>query len=183
MYLIDSEQTMSPAHRKHPFQSGPPSPNRRGLNTAQQRSLATTLTRLEQAITRWEARLDQEPVTTDLLTRWVNQPSPAIQMELRPLLAQMRAEIQVLANEFQLARTEIDTCRALAADFAILWADLEDTRPSTLNRYGDVDPALEQTLAPHIDTLIRLALRIQHLAESLSPHPATPRNEFCGQSP
>jgi hypothetical protein len=145
--------------------SPPPSPGRHGLNTAQCRALTTVLTRLEQAITRWEERLGQAPTGADLLTRWVNQPSPLEQTEIRSLLARMRQEVHALAAAFQLPTSAIDGRRALAAEFAILWADLEDTRPSALTRYGAVDPTLETTLAPRIDLLIHLALTLQHLAE------------------
>jgi len=141
------------------------SSHQHGLNAAQRRALTTVLTRLEQAIRRWEEQLGQEPTNADLLTRHINQPTPDEQVELRRLLAQLRQEINALAQEFQLTGSEVDMRRALAAEFATLWADLEDTRPATLSRYGPIDPALETTLGPHIDALIHLVLDIQHRAE------------------
>ena len=69
-----------------------------------------------------------------------------------------------LAEEFHLGCSETPVSQTVVAQLSSAWESLEDTRPATLKRYGEVDPDLERSLGPGIGRLIELVLAMVVLA-------------------
>jgi hypothetical protein len=75
---------------------------------------------------------------------------------LRSLIHEIRAEITSLAVTFALPRHVRDGRRIIIGHLSERWADLGDTRPSKLGRYGQLDPALAAALDAPIARLSEL---------------------------
>jgi hypothetical protein len=150
--------------RRHD-QDEPTSPplRRQGLNPFQRRAVNSTLVHLEQQLLRLEQVVQGEEER--VLLRRVGNISPEEQARLRDLFKHIRNQMRTIAAEYDLPGSEEDMRSALVGTATILWADLEELRPSTLDRYGAVDPALEATLGPRIEALIQSVLAVVELAK------------------
>jgi hypothetical protein len=122
------------------------------LNSAQKIALEVELRRLERSLLHARQWL-REPPQDGLLTRYRPLPE-ATRADLEVIIRQMLAEIVVLVDRFKLAREVDDLGRDLEAEMASAWAEMTDTLSSKLVRYGAVDPALAETLDPHLRRLI-----------------------------
>jgi|GEM_PF-671361 len=155
---------MSWFRRQAPEEQASQPKRRRGLNTYQRRALNSTLVHLERHLMNLE-QLIQGPEQGILIHR-VNPFSPATRQRLLELFSQLRQEIRATAAEYALPGAEEDIQSTVIGTCAILWSDLEDIRPATLNRYGAVDPMLDEPLGVRIEQLIQGALAIERLAKS-----------------
>ncbi len=153
-----------------------PAPQKRhGLNSHQRRALNSTLAHLERHLLSLEHLIQGEE--QGILIRRTGQLSPATRQQLLVLFAQLRQEISTLAATQALPGTEENIRATLMGTTAVLWADLEDIRPRTLNRYGAVDPTLEATLDPPIDRLIQGILAIEALLKAEQQSATTERQQ------
>jgi hypothetical protein len=127
------------------------------LNPYQKNSLAVQLRQLEQALraARVQMALPEDGILFS--RRGVSGP---LRRQLEPLIDQALAEIELLAERFDLESETEDLRAILRADMAEAWAGLYDTLSPKLKRYGKVEPALAQMLDPHINNLIALSDRI-----------------------
>jgi hypothetical protein len=128
-----------------------------GLNPAQRTALRVELQHLETAL-RTARRLMHAPEQA-ILTRY--QPVPeATRLRLEPFIEQALALVGTLAEQFDLRPEVLRMGRHIEADMAVAWAGLYDTLSAKLSRYGEVDPALADTLDPEV-------LRLIHLTEAI----------------
>jgi hypothetical protein len=146
---------------------------RQGLNSHQQRAVNSTLVHLERRLLSMESLLHADE--QGILIRRTGQLSPVTQQQLFALFEQIRQEISALAEAQALPGTEENLRSAVSGAATVLWCDLEDIRPSTLNRYGAVDPALEATIGPPIERLIQGVLAIEALVKA--EQPPTPKEQ------
>ena len=132
------------------------------LNPAQRTALSTALMQLEQAVAETESLLDgsRQGITHATELDW----SEATTRVLRELCHVVRRHIQELVNLFDLPVHRFHGRRVVVAAMSVAWTNLEDARPDKLRRYGDVDPTLRETLAPHLEHLINQVLELQQLA-------------------
>ena len=132
------------------------------LNQAQRTALATTLLQLEQALNEIE-QLFIAPVAGATYTiQWDLQPVTV--QQIRGRCSEMRHEIAEMMAFFELPRHVWHSSRIIYAEMSTAWINLEEMRPHKLRRYGAVDPALNETLAPRLEQLIQQIRAIQDLA-------------------
>lgn len=134
------------------------------LNESQRRSLTITLRRVEMAVWRLEDRITRGNPDNLILTRFVHNPDSGQSEALLQLISQVREEIAALAEAYDLEVSEEDFLQSVMGEFTLLWADLEDSRPSKLRRYGAVHPRANEVLGPPIQHLITLMLAINNVA-------------------
>jgi hypothetical protein len=132
------------------------------LNPYQKNALEIEMRRLEQALLRARDFL-RRPPEDSRLTRY-RPISEAAHLGMEELIDQVLAEIAVLVDGFELQPQVEDPGSYLNAVMSQAWADLYDTLSLKLRRYGEVDPALAETLDPHIRRLIRLTYELGHAA-------------------
>lgn len=138
-----------------------------GLNANHRRVLEVRLQSLERDLlqTRWLMRQQPEDGT---LVRYHPIPS-IVRARIEKLVDRMLAEIAALTNQFGFEPKVEDIGGSVSAEMVIAWADLNDMRSSKLRGYGEVDPALTETLDPHIERLIQLSYALSLVAKSDSP--------------
>lgn len=127
------------------------------LNPYQKNSLAVQLRHLEQALR--DVRQQMAAPQDGILFKRTGVPK-SVRRKLEPLIGQMLAEIALLAERFDLENQVDDLGAVVRAEMAGAWEGLYDTLSPKLARYGDVDPALAETLDPHLQRLITLADRV-----------------------
>jgi len=134
------------------------------LNPYQRNAVEVSLKLLEKTLREIEGLLQLE--TDDILYRTIQDIPDERRAQIMAISRQARHQIAELAAMFDLKREEIPVHQIIVAYLSRVWADLEDTRPATLARYGEVDPALKDTLGPRIDRLITLVLEMDALARN-----------------
>lgn len=127
------------------------------LNPYQKNSLAIQLRHLERTL--HDARRQMAAPEDGVLFRRTGL-SAALRHRLGPLIEQTLAEIRLLAERFELENQAEDLRAILRAEMAGAWEGLYDSLSAKLNRYGDVDPALAESLDPHLRRLIALTDRM-----------------------
>jgi hypothetical protein len=133
-----------------------------GLNTYQQNALEVRMRLLERTLFQIRQSLHMPPVGR--LTHF-RPLAPATGAQVEALIGAMLAEIAAVAEQFNLQPETEDMAQTIRAEMTIAWADLRDTLPAKLKAYGEVDPALSETLEPHIVRLISLAEAVQQAAK------------------
>jgi hypothetical protein len=131
------------------------------MNVAQRTAVATTLEQLEQAVAKTEQLLDNPPggITFATDVDW----DEATVCALRELCARVRSQIAGLVDSFGLPVDRLSGRGVVVAAMSSAWVNLADSRPKALRRYGDVDPALNETLAPRLEQLMNLVMAIQRV--------------------
>lgn len=159
-----------------------------GLNENQLRTVTVTLRLLEQRLEDIE-RVAQQDVEGILYYRHA-QFTPQQIRRIRQLIALMREEIRRAANQFQLPVEEVNVVRYIIGTLVLSWESLEESRPRKLKAYGDVDPALQDTLDPILRRLIQLlftledAVRKDDQMNSIEePYPFSESSDSDGTSP
>lgn len=132
------------------------------LNTAQRRSLTIGLRAFEMHLRQADAWLQGKEETGILYRRGLDL-SPERRASARTQIAAALARIAVLAERFGLAVAQNDLGATIAAQMSADWANLCDTRPEKLCRFGEVDPRLRELLDAEIDSLAQLALSVAAL--------------------
>lgn len=136
----------------------------RGLSWLQRTALAVTMEQLERSLGDVERILDDASAGATYAT--VVDFEPATLRQLREQCRAARRQVAEIAATFELPQGQSNARRVIVAEMSNAWAHLEDLRPPKLRRYGDVDPILNETLAPRLERLIRLVLAIEDLARS-----------------
>lgn len=130
------------------------------LNQNQLRAVSIRLRLLEE---RLEAM-------TDLMERdargvLFHRDRPRLTVEQRAridsLVAQLRSEIALLAQTFDLPSEEQDAAGKIVGLLAMTWQSLGDIRSERLAGHGEVDPGLRATLDPSVDRLLALVLALE----------------------
>jgi len=129
-----------------------------GLNQYQLSSVAITLRRMEQLVRRSRAlrALVREGGNGGIL---LSQGAQLSEQQMTRLATLERATLEQLSHArdvFGLEPHHEDARQGLYSAFSLLWADLEDTRPEKLRRYGAVDPDAQEQLAPQVMRLLEL---------------------------
>lgn len=136
----------------------------RGLNWLQRTALGVTLEQLERSVDAIERMLDGAPA--GITYTMALDLEPATLRQIREQCAAVRRQIADIAAAFALPPRQSNVRQMIVAEMSNAWAHLEDLRPSKLQRYGSVDPILNETLAPRLERLIHLVLAIDELARS-----------------
>ncbi len=131
------------------------------LNQPQRTALASNLLHLEQSLNEIERVLAGPPAGITYTTEVDFEAATADQ--IRAKCREIRVQIADLAATFQLAPHRWVGRRIIAAEMSTAWANLEDMRLPKLRRYGAVDPALQETLAPRLNRLIDLVVAVRDL--------------------
>jgi hypothetical protein len=132
------------------------------LNPSQKRALEVQLRNLEQVLYRVGHRIRERP-EEDLLTHYIPVPE-TIRPRLEALTEQMHEELAVLIRQFELQPKAVDSRSYINATMALTWSSLNEVLSSKLKRYGEVDPALSESLDPCLNRLIDLALQVAEVA-------------------
>jgi hypothetical protein len=93
----------------------------------------------------------------------VHPPTASQQAALLKIAAAIRVEVARLASDFGIAPHVEDQTNTLQALFSLQWADLEDTQPQKLRRYGQLHPRLHEAIGPHIQRLATCSIAIADL--------------------
>jgi len=118
------------------------------------RAVATALSLLERDLFLVEALVAADQVGIVVSTRTGLDARQREHMQRR--IREIRAEIAALAATFSLPHHVRDGRRIISGHLSERWADLGDTRPAKLARYGQLDPALAAVLDPPIARLTEL---------------------------
>lgn len=133
------------------------------LNPAQRRSVLLTLRLLEERLHQAQRWLEGEVITNARLSRQrLDLPAERREAALT-LIGEALGVVDELQQALVLEVEEIELTARIRADFSASWAELCDVRATTLRRYGEVHPALTDTLDPALERLAHLALRIAEL--------------------
>ena len=133
------------------------------LNPSQKRALAVQLRNLEQVLFSVSHFIRERP-EEGLLTHYIPVPE-TIRPRLEALIEQMHEEIALLVKQFELQPKAVDSRSCINAKMALRWSSLNEVLSSKLKRYGEVDPALSESLDPCLNRLIDLALRIAEITK------------------
>jgi hypothetical protein len=132
------------------------------LGDSHARHITVTLRLLEERL----AEIERLMVVNErgvLYTR-VARFSPRQREKMTTLIAELRAAIQSVAEEFNLPREQQDPARRIRALLDITWESLGDMEFKRLGAYGDVDPELRERLDPWTERLTRLVLDLERTA-------------------
>lgn len=132
------------------------------LNENQKRTVATTLRMLEEQLAEAERVMERDE--RGILYRRVAQFTPQQRAVMSALIAQMRAEIQRAARQFDLPTQEWNAGQEIAGSLVLAWESLEEIRSHKLKNYGKVNPALKDSLDPIVQRLIKLVLELEDTA-------------------
>jgi hypothetical protein len=132
------------------------------LNDSQKRALEVQLRNLEQVLYRVGHRIRERP-EEGLLTHYIPVPE-TVRRRFEALIEQMHEELAVLIRQFELQPKAVDSRSYINATMALTWSSLNEVLSSKLKRYGEVDPALSESLDPCLNRLIDLALQVAKVA-------------------
>ena len=132
------------------------------LNDSQKRALEVQLRNLEQVLYRVGHRIRERP-EEGLLTHHIPIPE-TVRRRFEALIKQMHEELAVLIRQFELQPKAVDSRSHVNATMALTWSSLNEVLSSKLKRYGEVDPALSESLDPCLNRLIDLALQVAEVA-------------------
>ena len=132
------------------------------LNLSQKRALEVQLRNLEQVLYRVGHRIRERP-EEGLLTHHIPV-SETVRRRFEALIEQMHEELAVLIRQFELQPKAVDSRSYINATMALTWSSLNEVLSSKLKRYGEVDPALSESLDPCLNRLIDLALQVAEVA-------------------
>jgi len=133
------------------------------LNPYQKNALEVEMRHLEQALL--QAREFMRHMPEDGLLTNYRPVAEENRARLEALIDRMLAEIAVVVKKYDLQPRVEDIGVNIYAEMAGAWSDLYDMFAHKLKRYGHVDPALGETLDPHIKLLINLAREIGEAAK------------------
>ena len=132
------------------------------LNDSQKRALEVQLRNLEQVLSRVDHFIRERP-EEGLLTHYIPVPE-TVRRRFEALIEQMHEELAVLIRQFELQPKAVYSRSYINATMALTWSSLNEVLSSKLKRYGEVDPALSESLDPCLNRLIDLALQVAEVA-------------------
>ena len=125
------------------------------LNEHQHRVLSTRLSLIERELHEAE-RLVKGDLIKGELFETTSDITQAESEELLKIIQAAREVIADLKSGLALTVKKQDVRAWLLGHFSIVWTILEDCHANKLQGFGEVSPALSQSLDPKIDALIRL---------------------------
>jgi hypothetical protein len=126
-----------------------------GLNPHHRRGLGITLRMLEETLDRIEFLLGATPVS-GVLYEVTNPYTMSEREEMRRRAAEARQVLRQCRERWGLEMEQTALDAVIRSEMSVLWADLEDCRPTKLRRYGDVPPSSAHEIHHVIENLIRL---------------------------
>lgn len=130
-----------------------------GLNDSQTRSLAVVLRHVEETVDGLEVCLTQDE-GEHVFYRLRNPYTPAERRQFREIAAGFRQRLRHCRERWALPAQTRRLDMEVAAAAAVLWSDLEDSRPAKLRRYGEVPQGLRASLQADIDELSALVVQL-----------------------
>jgi hypothetical protein len=132
------------------------------LNPNQARAVAATLLLLEERLA------DTQRIASEnedgILYRRISHFTPTERDEMDNIILAMHEQIGRAADEFHLSPQERNAASHIIGTLSLTWESLEEVRPRKLQSYGEVDPALHESLEPILQQLIRLLFRLIDVA-------------------
>ena len=89
-------------------------------------------------------------------------------------ITQALDQIRSLSRSLELEKKEEDPLSLIRSEMVISWANLLDSRPAKLGRYGDIPAGLAEKLDPAVSNLAESAL---YLSEIFEDHSINRSNE------
>jgi len=134
----------------------------------QLRSLAATLSLLDQAICRFDEYAAGRE-TRSVLYREQNTLSPEQRARLRAKVAEIKALLKQIGDDLGLPVRTQNVGAQIWGESAGFWNMLAEMKSSRLNAYGRVDPALAEYLDPRAETLIAAMQEIAAISRTQNP--------------
>lgn len=132
------------------------------LNEAQQRSLWSALTLLDEAMNAIRSLAASDGVKSTMYT--VRNPlSKTDRAEMICLAKSVQAQIGQMAKEFGLQREHRDVPREIRAKLASLWEMLYESDSRRMRGYGEVSEDAKKALDPAIARVIKLVEEMNRL--------------------
>lgn len=139
-------------------------PNAYTLNAGQKSRLNVVVCGLASTCLQVEQLLHTQQ--GDLILSYTNDLTVEERRIITSTLAGVMQQLAELAQQANLAPRVVDVRRHIVAMLSIEWADLIDTRPAELRRYGAVDPGTAESLEPIIDGLTQRVNALISLLQS-----------------
>ncbi len=143
------------------------------LNSQQRSSLRNTLQAFERNLREARSWLDgakQDGILYKAEVRISEEQRRQVNLEITRALEQIGS----LSRSFELEKKEENPLSLIRSEMIISWANLLDSRPAKLGRYGDVDAGLMEKLDPAIINLAEMALSLSKIFEDLSINRSEP---------
>lgn len=132
------------------------------LNVNQRRALAVVLRLLEERLVEIDRMIEQDE--EGILYHRVARFSPEQREKIDQLIIATCGQIRRAAERFRLPQEERDAAREIVGILTLSWEGLEDVHSRKLGAYGNVDPALKETLDPLLQELIHLLFQLEAVA-------------------
>ncbi|NPV71436.1 MAG: hypothetical protein HPY55_12455 [Firmicutes bacterium] len=123
------------------------------MNESQRRSLSVILALLDEALFDFEAWADGRE-RRGIMYSETNDLSPAQREKVRRHVIALREEVDVLRSDLNLQMRTQSVRASIFARASSLWEGLVDSEPRRLRRYGEVNPEMEEYLAPRVKALV-----------------------------
>jgi hypothetical protein len=136
------------------------------LNTQQRSSLRFTLQAFEKNLRQAQSWLDGAG-EDGILYKAEVRISDERREELTRAISDALNQISSLSSTFELEKKEENPLGLIRSEMVISWANLLDSRPAKLGRYGDISAGLAEQLDPAINNLAETALYLSKLFEEL----------------
>lgn len=132
------------------------------LNDYQRRGLTVTLRIVEESLEHIERILKNDGYSGVLYeTRY--DITKEIRKEISNRIPPAIAEIEKIADKFRLEKQIGWASNAAYGKLPYCWEILENARAKRLKRYGDISIALGKELDPHLDALIGILRKMEHI--------------------
>ena len=143
------------------------------LNPQQRSSLRTTLLSFEKNLREAQSWLDGNK-EDGILYKSELHLSEEHRRQCASKIAEALGQIRSLSRSLELEKKEEDPLSLIRSEMVISWANLLDSRPAKLGRYGDIPAGLAEKLDPAVSNLAESAL---YLSEIFEDHSINRSNE------
>jgi len=137
------------------------------LNPQQRSSLRTTLLSFEKNLREAQSWLDGDEKDGILYKSKLHM-SEEHRRQCTRQIAEALGQVRSLSRSFELEKKEEDPLSLIRSEMVISWANLLDSRPAKLGRYGDIPAGLAEKLDPAVSNLAESALYLSEIFEDHS---------------
>jgi hypothetical protein len=137
------------------------------LNPQQRSSLRTTLLSFEKNLREAQSWLDGDE-EDGILYKAKLQISEERRQQAARKITEALDRIRLLSRSLELEKKEEDPLSLIRSEMVISWANLLDSRPAKLGRYGDIPSGLAEKLDPAVSNLAESALYLSEIFEDHS---------------